>query len=266
MDRFETYEDYVRYYCETVLTYLPYGERLLQMDAYPYTLDTNRLNFRECFISSLETMGYIADEYSADKWTCTQNHEYIYNPASVLYQYYTGMAYGYTHFTTYTYGCPSWYYPQQSINVNNEKTDNYYYYQQAHEEIKSFENVYREFTDNWIGTMAFDGNRETDRTKPYKNARKLMESYPRIESVTNSEDTLIGIMKDKNGYEGFMVTNQVLPDSNIKDNVTIKFKEADKVIVYTNGEPQKIMDTDNGEISLTLKSGGGAFLIPVKGV
>lgn len=265
--RFKTYEEYMEHYCSHTLKYMPYEDRVLHMDAYPLMLKsgtTDLYYIRECAISSLEKMGYKAEEYHAEKWMSMQGYQNIFNTGSVLYQYYTAMAYGYTHFATYTYGEPSWHLAQTLVNANGEKTDVYYYYKGAHEEIKTFENVYREFTDDWQGVLAYAGTQSTQPEKPWRKNSRLLEKYHRIANATSTEDMLIGVMRDKNGYEGFMISNQVEPFYNFKNNVEITFNQADKAIVYQDGAEAKIVPLTNGKLSLTLKSGGGAFVIPVK--
>lgn len=265
--RFETYEDYMEHYCSRTLQYMPYEDRVLHMDSYPFLLKpgtTDLYYIRECSISSLEKMGYKAEEYHAEKWTSMQAYQHIYNTGSVLYQYYTAMAYGYTHFATYTYGEPSWNLAQTCVDANGEKTDVYYYYKGAHEEVRSFENVYREFTDDWQGVLAYAGTQSTQPDKPWRKNTKLLEKYHRIKEATSTEDMLIGVMRDKEGYEGFLISNQVEPFYNLKNQVEIMFDQADKAIVYQNGKEAEIVPLTNGKLSLTLKTGGGAFVIPVK--
>ncbi len=264
-ENINSYEDYLQHYYDKVMQYMPYDERIYSMDAYTFTNNRGEIKLRECFISSLEKTGYKAEKYNAEKWTYMMNHANIYNTASVLYQYYTAMAYGYTHFVTYIYN-EAWGHTQFSIDVNGNRTDNYYYYQAAHKEVRTFENVYREFTDNWLGALVYDGTQSTvpELQKPWRTASYLLDGYHRIKKVKATQDTLIGVMKDKNGYEGFMVTNQANPTSNTRNSVEIEFAQADKALVFINGQDGQLMDLTDGVLALTLKSGGGAFVIPVK--
>lgn len=266
--RFATDVDYFNHYYNNVLQYVPYGQRIFSMDAYPFKTGRDELYIRDCTITALETMGYLAEEYGAEKWTYLMNHENVYNVQSVLYQYYTFLAYGYTHFVTYCY--THQYGDISSIDANGRPTDNYYYYQEAHEELKTFENVYMQFTDNWLGCMAFVGTESitNDTRRPWKGARKLLDGYHRVKSVTSTQDLLIGVMKDKDGYEGFMLSNQMNPTgttANIRNKVEVTFDQAEKAIVYQNGQEPVTYELENGKLALTLKSGGGAFVIPVKG-
>ncbi len=256
------YKGYVNYYCEKVLKYMPYDERIVSFDSYPFSVDRDgNLVAREGFVYALEQGGKSAEAYGADKWTYMQNHCYVNNPASVLYQYYTAMCYGFTHFITFTYR-EEWGFNQYSVDASGRKTENWYYYKNAHDEIKSFENVYLQFTDNWIGAMAIEGSERVVRNSTFIKCEEMLDSYERIKSLAATEDTVVGIMKDKNGYEGFMVASQAMTDENTRDKVEITFNGATHALVYTNGEEGKTVALDGGKISLDLKAGGGAFVIP----
>ena len=258
----DTYEKYLDYYYDNVMQYMPYEDRICSMDAYAFGKKSEEYYIRECWISSLEKNSYQAEKVNGEKWTYMMNHDNITNVASVLYQYYTAMAYGYTNFTTYCYraewggAC--------SIDALGQKTDNYYYYQAAHQEIKSFENVYMQFVDNWKGALVCNGSNSklAESDKPWCTATHLLSSYDRVKSFTATQDALMGIMQDKNGYEGFMITNQVTPQGNTENQVSVTFNNATKALVYTNGQEAQVVSLNGGKLELTLKSGGGAFVIP----
>lgn len=153
---------------------------------------------------------------------------------------------------------------QASVDASGRKTDNYYYSKAAHEEICSFENAYMSFVDDWLGVLAYDGQENSNVKKPWVNAEKLLKSYPRIQEVSAGRDLLIGVMKDAEGYEGFMLANQALPTANIRNEVSVVFNDADKALVYIDGRDAQLIDLQDGRLDITLKSGGGAFVIPVK--
>ena len=256
-----TFDEYLDYYYEKVMQYMPYEERIYSMDSYAFGSTGKETYIRDCFFSSLEGMAYKAEERGAEKWCYMMNHAYVDSPAAVLYQYYSSMAYGYTNFVTYCYR-QAWGQPNCSIDTNGNKTDAWYYYQAAHKEVRSFENVYMQFTDGWQGAIAYGGTESGAGDKPWRANAKLLNSYPRIASFTSTQDALAGIFKDKNGYEGFMITNQAEPHGNTKNKISVTFRGAQKALIYMNGEAGKIADTKNGTLELTLKSGGGAFVIP----
>ncbi len=259
----ETYEQYLDYFDERVTQYIPYEERICSMDSYAYSFNASNMYIRLCWIASLEDNAYRAEKLNGEKWTYTMNHVDMENTGCVLYQYYTAMAYGYTNFITYCYRS-AWGTNACSIDALGNKNDNYYYYKAAHQEVKSFENVYMQFVDDWKGVMVSSGTQSTTAVdeKPWANANSLLSSYDRVKSFTSTEDALMGIMKDGNGNEGFMLASQALPQNNTTNDVSVTFKNATKALVYTNGEAQKVVTLNNGKLDLTLKAGGGAFVIP----
>lgn len=261
----ETYEEYLGYYYDNVMQYMPYEDRVWSMDRYPFSIknDGESYYIRDGFISSLEDLGYMAEATHGEKWTYMQNHTNVLNKESVLYQYYTAMAYGYTNFVTYCYR-DAWSSGGCSIDDLGRKTDNYYYYQAAHKEIKSFENVYMQFVDDWKGVLVCNGSESTidESDKPWATATKLLSSYEGIRNFTATQDALIGIMRDGNGYDGYMLSNQVYPFGNTENTVSVTFADAEAALVYTKGQPVQTVPLDNGTLTVTLSSGGGAFVIP----
>lgn len=263
-----TYEQYLDYYYDNVMKYMPYEDRVCSMDAYAFGSRSESKEtvyyIRDCWVSSLEKNGYQAEKTNAEKWTYTMNHANITNPESIVYQYYTAMAYGYTNFITYCYR-DNWSLGASSISSQTgEKTNNWYYYKAAHEEIKTFESVYLQFVDDWRGALVYSGSQSTTAKdgKAWNRATHLLSSYDRIKSCTATQDTLIGVMADQNGYEGFMLTNQSTPQYPTQDSVSVTFKNATKALIYTDGNEGKIVDLSNGKLDITLKAGGGAFVIP----
>ena len=85
---------------------------------------------------------------------------------------------------------------------------------------------------------------------------------PRIESVTATDETIIGCMKDKDGYDGFMIVNVTDPGLKLSDSVTVTFKKASKAIVYVHGKEQTI-ELKDGTYTFDLESGEGVFVIPI---
>ena len=92
-----------------------------------------------------------------------------------------------------------------------------------------------------------------------------LESYDGIKSIKATQDTLVGIMRDKNGYDGYMISNQVIATGNTHDKVDVTFSGANKALIYFGGadEPETV-SLNKGELNLDLPSGGAAFVIPYK--
>ena len=252
------------YYVDKVLKFLPYDERIVSFDAYPFNTDSRdgHITLHRGYVSSLEGLGERAERLNtSQKWTYIQNHHSVFNTAQVLWQYYTALAYGYSHFVTYCYR-EEWGNEVFSESKKGEKTENWYYFQKAHNEIKSFENAYMQFIDGFQGAMAFEGSARADEDPSWKHCESLLDSYDGIASVDATQDTLIGILRDGNGYDGYMITNQAMPTGNTRDDVEIRFNGATHATVYVDGKAGETVALDGGKLALQLKAGGGAFVIP----
>ena len=111
--------------------------------------------------------------------------------------------------------------------------------------------------------MCLEGEEGTANTL-YSKLQFNVDSIDIIESVTASEDTLIGRFTGKTSDEiGLMITNFTDPAENKTDFVDLKLLEANKAIVYVRGVPQ-VVDVVNGTLSLEILAGDAAFVIPVE--
>ena len=189
--------------------------------------------------------------------------------ADISFQVYSSLAYGMKYITYFTYwehwnagDVEDFYgamvlYPEKN-GQEPIKTEAYYAVKAVNEEIKKFDHVFLNF--DWEGTMAVT---KEDEPKSPLLAQAGKYTSPRIKSVTSTEETIIGCMKDQEGYDGFMIVNVTDPGKNISDEVTVTFKEATKAIVYVQGEEQTV-DLKDGSYTFKLASGEGVFAIPIK--
>ena len=271
------YSQYIEYYYNNVLQYVPEELRLISFDGYVFDEGDYRedgtLTVLSRYIKSLSIVGEKAELYNAEKWTYIQEYVAIDDVKSVTYQYYTAMAFGYSHFVTYVYARQGWvknpeYMPDGAkeyevlVETNGTTTDNYGYFQAAHEEIRSFEEVYMQFIDNWVGVLGKTGSARPFLSSTAWNGTTVLSSYSRISSLTATQDTLIGIMKDAHNNEGFMITNQSNVANNATDTVVITFNNATHARVYGNGDEPQTVELTNGELTINIASGYGAFVIP----
>lgn len=255
------------FYAENFAKNLPRSERVISYDAYPFAQDSRTLEIynRGGFMASLEYGAIKARELGAENWTYTQAHNYITNPQQITYQYYTSMAYGVTHFVTFCYMGEVWKNLQFLMSDAGEKTDLWYYYQSANRDIKKMEKTYLQFARNWVGALKIKGSQRLEGSTAMDKIKYPLDKYDGIKSVTATQDTLIGIMQDKNGYDGYMITNQVIATGNTHDKVDVTFDGATKALVYRSGadEPETV-SLEKGLLSLDIPSGGAAFVIPYK--
>ena len=84
----------------------------------------------------------------------------------------------------------------------------------------------------------------------------------RVKEVSVSEETIIGCLKDGEGYDGYMIVNATEPSENKTDTVTISFYKATKALAYIHGEEQTIT-LENGSYTFEIGAGEGVFVIPI---
>ena len=187
----------------------------------------------------------------------------------ITFQLYTTLAYGMKYINYFTYW-QHWAdndtFTNYSAMVNYPeekggepiKTDAYYAVKEANAEIKKFDHVFLSF--DWEGTMALTGEGKTMST-----SLQLAGDYksPRIASATATDETIIGCMKDENGFDGYMIVNATDPGKDLSDSVTVEFKKATKALAYIHGEEQTIT-LENGSYTFELGAGEGVFIIPIQ--
>ena len=144
--------------------------------------------------------------------------------------------------------------------------DRYYWAQEVNSEISKFDHVYLSF--DWDGVMGVNGTNNTESDPEYVNSSFNLLATPLEQldcatKVTATEDTLIGQFKDKDGRDGLIVTNFNEPTADLSDTVDFEFKDANRAVVYKNGE-RKIYEVKNNKLRLKLATGEGVFVIPVK--
>lgn len=147
-------------------------------------------------------------------------------------------------------------YPEDN-GMEAVKTPAYYAVQAANLEVQKFDHVLLNY--EWQGTTALkveDKFKQMDYIADYK--------APRILEASATADAIIGHLKDKDGYDGFMIVNVVEPSMDVTSEVTVKFREATSAIAYVEGEETEIQLGEDGSYTFTLDAGEGVFVIPIK--
>lgn len=186
------------------------------------------------------------------------------------FQMYSALAYGVKEFGYFTYWLhwgnqdptletfyDAMVMPPEKSGQPGVKTDCYYAVQAMNQEIDKFDHVMKNF--NWQGTMAIapEGKTKSGVLSPiadYKNER--------VKSVSVSEETIIGCLKDGKGFDGYMIVNSTEPSQKKSDKVTISFYKASKALAYINGE-QKTITLKDGSYTFDIGAGEGVFVIPI---
>lgn len=254
------------------------GRKIFSTDIYPmlekygsYELDTGWLSKMEAYANFTKQYRSEGAEFHMfiQSYSDSTGRRDVLSKADLSFQVYTDMCFGINGFTYFTYrksflggfggGC-----------VENDEsckpTDTYYWAQELNSELAKFDHVYLSF--DWEGVKGINGTNNFADDEEYQNSSfallaSPLESLSGIKSVSATEDTLIGQFKDKDGRAGFVVTNFTEPTNMLKDVVSFEFTNANRAIVYRNGERQ-IYEVKDNKLDLKLAAGEGVFVIPVK--
>ena len=141
-------------------------------------------------------------------------------------------------------------------------TELYGWAKELNAEIKKFDNVYLSF--DWQGVYPVVGSENESGFVPaYDRLQSPLSSLSCASAVTATQDTLVGQFQDENGNDGLIVTNYSDPAVGLNDEVSITFQDANRALVYRNGE-RTVYVLQDGVLDLTLEAGEGVFVIPVK--
>ncbi|MBQ1211026.1 MAG: hypothetical protein IIX68_04405, partial [Clostridia bacterium] len=155
-------------------------------------------------------------------------------------------------------------------NGNAVKDEMYYWVKDTNQEVLKFKDLYTSF--DWEEAGYFAG---TETQSNLTNMDDLLTGAANVlnasalKAVSGSVDTMVGYFTKAEGdfRSAFMVANGHNARELKTDNVTLTFDEGSNVtdvIVYLDGAP-KMMSVSGGQVTLTLASGEGAFVIPVIG-
>ena len=268
-------EDFLQKVYDELLSKM-HGRKIFSTDVYPllevrgsYELDTRWLSLMETYANFTKRYKSEGAEFHMFIQTYSDDRRRdILSKEDITFQVYTDMAFGINGFTYFTYrksflggfggGCVE-------NDVSCKPTETYYWAQEVNEEINKFDHVYLSF--DWNGIMGLNGTNNTADDPEYENASfnfaTPLEKLDCAKKVSATEDTLIGQFKDKDGRDGLVVTNFSEPTTGLRDVVSFEFKNANRAIVYRNGE-RKIYEVKNNKLDLKLDCGEGVFVIPVK--
>lgn len=286
------YRDYLTYYCDNVLEKLS-GEKWLSADRYPLTFDVKGDPALDVgWLQDVEAVAEVAREYEGIKTNFfIQTMPYggeslpagqigsrarIPTYEDVRLQEYALMAFGFDGISLFCYASPAVgpeFTEEQLAMLDREgnPTDIYTAAQKANREILAFDHVYLQF--EWQGVFTNDGGSTADaesagRTQnaSFSNLldRMSLSQVACLSSVTSTEDTLFGYFLDNSDNEGFMIVNYNETTLELTDTVTMSFDPGygyTKALCYIGGKEVTFDLTDN-DLTLTLGSGEGVFVIP----
>lgn len=261
-----TYEQYIEEYCQKV------GNRFISVDHYPYDYDGLIYETNQTWLMNLETVQNACIKYGLDHWEYLQGTKAW--PSSKIPDYYDlsqqiyiSMSYGATVMEYYCYFTPAEFGPNEElrclIDYYGNRTDIYDAAKKINNEILAFDHVYMNFVDGWQGVMTYIGSEnEREYNSAFNMLQTPLEKHDRIKSVQSEQDLVVAAFEDKDGYDGFIMTNYAIPGLRLSSEVSVTFNNATQAVVYRKGE-QSVVELNKGTLDLTLDPGEGVFVIPV---
>ena len=261
----EKYNDYVKNYCEDVLSKIS-GRKILAMDVYPYYYGDKLIE--STWIAGLETIGKYARDYGLEMQIWIQSMENLSLGTNSLrkpikeeyaHQIYSALAFGAKGFGYFTLGtglAPGW--GEALIKKDGTASESYFWAKEINAEVCSFQDVYLSF--NYEKTLAVDGEKSANQciNFMYMDARPTLDG---ISNISAKEDALIGQFEN-GGQKAYMITNFAEPMLGKKNTVSMTFTNANAVVVYVNGK-SSVYRLIDGKAVFNLNIGEGVFAIPV---
>ncbi len=279
----KTYDQYMDAFIEKVMNPIE-GKKLMSMTLYPLLVDsaTGEKSIQDVHLLDLGIFSNSAKRAGSD-WvhfvqiTSFGNEHHSPTEADIRFQIYSGMAFGSKGFQYFTYASPN-------VNVefdlgdvgmisrNNQRTSLYYGVQAVNAEISKFDHVFTSF--DYKNTILVDGSLSKQSNIGFELFRSnskvtTVESTECLKSAICSQDTLIGVLEDEKGFDGYTVVNYTHPSQDkLEDEISLDFSSCRELIVYVKGEEVKLTRNDaqfkNGVFTATLAPGEGLFIIPIK--
>lgn len=277
-----TYDTYIKDFVEKVIDPIE-GKKIMSMTLYPLLIDsvTKEKSIQNTHLTDLGKFAVTTKAAGATMYHFVQtisfgSQHHAPTEADIRFQVYCGMAFGSKGFQYFTYATPNINHEFSANDVgmisrNNTRTAIYYGVQAVNKELSAFDNVFLSF--EWENIMLIDGELSETVAPGFELYRSndsfpLTESTETLKSAQCSRDTLIGVMKDANGNDGYTVVNYTHPSYGLKDEIALEFSGCRALSVYVGGKEQRIEaggeNFRNGIFTADLAPGEGIFVIPVE--
>ena len=276
---FDTFEDFLDYYMVNGGS----EQGVFSICCYPLVGTTVKPEIDANWLSSLENAVDCAVKYNCDLYTyiATMSMRSITRRKpmedDLRYQAYVSLAYGAEGIGEFCYmspGVPPYdgeFTPNDYALIDATdhsdystyfKTNTWYSAQTVNMEIKSLDQVILSY--DWQGIMKSVGSdaQTTAGKNCFSQVKNWTKKHDGIKKFSSTEDAIMGVFKDENGYDGFMLVNFADPAYDRENTVAIQFRGASRAMVYIKGEPQMV-DLVDGTYTVTLEPGEGQFIIPL---
>lgn len=277
--------DYKNVYEPAMSRFFPMieDEAIVSYDYYPLNYDTKTSTcylsqgyLYTCEMFALANRNHVSlnsgknPNTTSELWAFVQTTDYnktartsgtgMLSEIEMRFQYNTHFAFGARGIELFVYGDTTSHVGM--ISSDGRKSEAYEYVKNVNEESQKWAHVLMNY--DWQGVMTVVGDKNTE---GYNEAfdRMLGDSFvqaDRIRNLSATRDTLVGVFKDADNYDGFMFVNYGDPFYRKSDTITVTFNNATKAVVYVRGE-KEIVDLENGTLTYKLVSGDAAFVIPI---
>ena len=242
---FLTYEQYVRYYME----HSGSDENAFMMDIYPLK---NGGNIVGNWLARLEGLAAISKEYGVDFYSYLATMSYggsKRRPAEddMRYTSYVNLAYGVKGLAYFCYMSPGgppydgefspddWalvYYEDINDWSTYYKTETWDAVQTVNTELKALDHVLLSF--QWQGVMKSIGSEAatTAGVNCFLEAKNWLRRHDGIKKFSSTEDAILGVFTDENGYDGFLLVNFADTYFDRENTVTLELRGATRAVVY----------------------------------
>jgi hypothetical protein len=261
------------YYYDAVLAKLS-GRKVLSYDIYPLLQTNGRRNMRQNWLPGLNVLANFAKEKGCETHVYVQAAEHMGYPVmteeDLRFQFNVYMTFGVTNYSYFLYALrpdgKDWF----SAMVRQDKScATWPLYDGAKRvagELQALQHIYLNY--GWLGAMPVIGSENLDEDGEVVNEDGNMNfagltEIPFLKRAEATQNTLLGRFKDKDGRDGLMVTNFTQPADERTDAVTLAFRTAKKVAVYTMGGEEVFVLPADGVLKMNLAPGQGAFMLPL---
>ena len=258
-------------------------EDAFMFDIYPLQGNLLKGEINQYWLYTLENVAAVSKKYGVDLYsylaTMSIRSQSTRRPAEkdMRYVSYVNLAYGVKGFAYFCYMSPGGppytgefsasdyamvYYEDINDHSTYYKTPTWDVVKTVNDEMKRLDDVILSF--NWQGVMKSIGSEAstTAGQKCFPMAKNFVTSHDGIKHFSSTEDALLGLFTDENGYDGFMLVNFADTVNNRENTVTLELRGATRAVVYIEGAPQ-VVDLVDGTYTVTLEPGEGQFIIPL---
>ena len=258
------YDDYIQEYIDIV------KPKFVSYDHYPFMLFYDKSVITDDYLLNMEIISQKSHDANLPfmlflqsvgytNVTGTQRRDITEN--DLRFQIGVSMAYGTQGIQHFTYWTPTdgsiESFGDAFITRDGEMTDTYHAGKIVNKEVLDFDHVYLDF--EWQGVMTY----AKDPDFPNVNFRMINSEteHDAIDSISATEDLLIGYFENEDELDAFMIVNYTDPSVNLSNEIEIDFEDATYAMIYIDGH-EEIIKLNRGKLNITLDSGSYAFVIP----